>query len=73
MHSRRHICLPHKTTIGLESEFWKVIDLRSKKSGRTWQEWAIKELASKPEGHGSASWLRVRCLLLTVKGAKHGG
>ena len=57
----------------MEKAFWVEIDRQAKKAGRTWQELAIKTLANKPEGVSAASWLRVRCLLLTVKGAKHGG
>lgn len=43
------------------------------KSGRNWRELVERELATKPDGQGAASWLRVRCLLLTQKESKHGG
>jgi predicted DNA-binding ribbon-helix-helix protein len=69
----RHIRAPHRTTIRLEKQFWAQLDRLAKKSGRNWRELVEHELASKPDGQGAASWLRVRCLLLTMKGAKNGG
>lgn len=43
----------------------------AKKSGRTWRELVEREQARKPEGVGLASWLRVRCMLMTLKD-RHG-
>jgi predicted DNA-binding ribbon-helix-helix protein len=68
----RHVRIPHHSTIRLERQFWAQIDSLAKKKGRTWHELVIRELANKPDGQGAASWLRVRCLLLTKKEAKHG-
>ena len=68
----RHLHHTHRTTIRLEKQFWAEIDILSKVAGKDWREWVITELRTKPEASGSASWLRVRCLLLTKKGAKHG-
>jgi predicted DNA-binding ribbon-helix-helix protein len=65
----RHLRAPHRTTVRLEKQFWAEIDRHAKTAGRTWQQWAVKELANKPDGTGAASWLRVRCLLMTKKGA----
>jgi predicted DNA-binding ribbon-helix-helix protein len=64
----RHIAAPHQTTIKLESEFWKAIDLLAEKTGRTWSEWVATELVGKPAGTGAASWLRVQCLTQSTKG-----
>lgn len=58
---------------GWKKQFWAQFDLLAKKSGRNWRELVERELASKPDGQGAASWLRVRCLLLTKKESKHGG
>ena len=68
----RHPQGEKRTTIRLERQFWAQIDLLAKKSGRHWRELVERELTNKPDGQGAASWLRVRCLLLTTKGAKHG-
>jgi len=69
----RHVLTDRRTTIRLETQFWKQLDLLAKKSGRNWRELVERELATKPDGQGAASWLRVRCLLLTKKESKHGG
>jgi predicted DNA-binding ribbon-helix-helix protein len=67
----RHITTPQiKTTFRLEKQFWAEIDRLASKSGRTWQQWVIKTLASKPEGNTGAQWLRVQCLKQTAKGQK---
>jgi predicted DNA-binding ribbon-helix-helix protein len=68
----RHVRAPHRTTIRLENQFWAQFDLLAEKSGKNWRELVEGELATKPDGQGAASWLRVRCLLLTKKEAKHG-
>lgn len=34
-----------------------------------WSEWVVTELAGKPMGISAASWLRVRCLIHSTKGA----
>jgi len=41
-------------------------------SSHTWHEWVVTELTGKPVGIGAANWLRVRCLLVTKKGAIYG-
>ena len=65
----RHIAAPHRTTVRLERVFWLAIDRLAEKTGRTWSEWAVTELAGKPAGIGAASWLRVRCLIQSTQGA----
>lgn len=64
---RRHIALPtgdhtHRTTLRLEREFWERIDHLADSSGLTWRDWVARVLADKPDGVGSASWLRVTCM-----------
>ena len=64
---RRHIALPtgdhlRQSTIRLERAFWDRIDHLAVISGLTWREWAVRVLADKPDGVGSASWLRVTCM-----------
>ena len=56
----------------LEKQFWDQIDLLAEKSGRNWRDLVERELENKPIGQGAASWLRVRCLLLTMKEANNG-
>lgn len=50
-------------------QFWSQIDRLAEKSGKSWHDWVVAELVAKPDGIGSASWLRVRCLANTVEGA----
>jgi hypothetical protein len=50
--------------------FWLAIDRLAEKTGRTWSEWAVTELAGKPAGIGAASWLRVRCLIQSTQGER---
>lgn len=64
-----HIAAPHRSTVRLECAFWKAIDMLAEKTGRNWSEWVATELADKPVGIGAASWLRVRCLIQSTKGA----
>lgn len=64
----RHVRLPHRTTIRLERQFWAQFELLANKTGRSWRELVELELATKPAGHGAASWLRIRCLQLTQEG-----
>lgn len=65
---RRHIALPtgdhhlRKSTIRLELAFWERIDHLATRSGLTWRDWVARVLADKPDGVGSASWLRVTCM-----------
>jgi len=49
--------------------FWQAIDRLAEKTGIAWSEWVATELTGKPEGIGAASWLRVRCLVQSTKGA----
>jgi len=59
----RHLmCCGVRTTVALEPEFWAAVD---RLSADDWRQWVEKELASKPEGVGRASCLRVRILLQT--------
>ena len=71
-HGLRHIGTTQRTTIRMEWQFWAQIDLLANKAGRHWRELVELELTDKPVGHGAASWLRVRCLLLTKKEVNHG-
>ena len=57
----------------MEKPFWSQLDLLAEKSGHNSRELVEHELANKPDGQGAASWLRVRCLLLTQKEQEHGG
>jgi predicted DNA-binding ribbon-helix-helix protein len=67
----RHIATPQKkTTFRLEKQFWAQIDRLASKSGRTWQQWVIKTLATKPADSTGAQWLRVQCLKQSLKGRK---
>lgn len=59
----------YRTTIRLEQNFWDEIDHQASESGLTWADWVTKTLATKPQGVGSASWLRVTCLT-NKKGAR---
>lgn len=64
---RRHISLPtgdnlRHSTIRLERVFWERIDHLADCSGQSWRDWAVRVLAAKPAGVGSASWLRVTCM-----------
>ena len=61
----RHISVPRKTTIRLETVFWEQLDFLAKKDAVPWRKWIEHVLADKPCGIGSASWLRVTCLLGT--------
>jgi predicted DNA-binding ribbon-helix-helix protein len=68
----RHIRSPKRTTISLETAFWQQIEVLAKQSGLSWRQWAENTLTAKPFGANSTSWLRVRCLLLTMKEANNG-
>ena len=68
----RHIGTAQRTTIRMEWQFWAQVDLLATKAGRHWRELVEMELADKPVGHGAASWLRIKCLLLTKKDIHHG-
>lgn len=68
----RHIGTAQRTTIRMEWQFWAQVDLLATKAGRHWRELLEMELADKPVGHGAASWLRIKCLLLTKKDIHHG-
>ena len=64
---RRHIAIPtgdhlRQSTIRLERVVWERIDHLARRSGQSWREWAVRVLADKPPGVGSASWLRVTCM-----------
>jgi hypothetical protein len=68
----KHIRAPNLTTIRLKEMFLAQIDKLAKKAGQPWQEWAVNELANLLERLSTASWLRVRCLIQSSKGANHG-
>ena len=51
-----------RTTIRLESDFWREIDRLAGSVGATWQDWVAEVIARKPPDTGAASWLRVNCL-----------
>jgi predicted DNA-binding ribbon-helix-helix protein len=68
----RHIGTTKKTTISLEAAFWGQIEALAKQKGLGWRQWTENTLAAKPCGANSTSWLRVRCLLLTIKEANNG-
>lgn len=56
----RHLKVKRKqTTVSLEPGFWQAID---NLSNGNWQLWAKRQLRKKPEGVGTASWLR-QCAL----------
>lgn len=46
-----------RTTLALESAFWRHLDRLAGDSG--WRAWALQVLAEKPEGVSKSRWLRV--------------
>ena len=57
---RRHIPLStHRTTVSLEPDYWRAIEVLS---GGNWRQWATDNLTTKPEGLGRSSWLRCQVL-----------
>lgn len=68
----RHIRIGDKrTTIALESAFWRKIDRLAARMGQTWQEWTAAALAGR-SGTGKARWLRVMVLAAECGGADLG-
>jgi len=59
----RHISVPRKTTVRLETVFWEQLESLAKQDAVPWRKWVELVLADKPCGIGCASWLRVNCLL----------
>lgn len=68
----RHLRTPKRSTFRLENTFWHHIDLLAKNSGRSWQDWALSQLANKPENTSAASWLRCCCLIQSAGGKNNG-
>ena len=65
LYAQRHVRTNLRTTVRLENYFWAEIDRQCKQRDIGWQKWVEFILSTKPVGTGSASWLRVNCLLMT--------
>lgn len=66
---RRHVMLKQgRTTIALERDFWRAVDIQAEAQGIDWQSWAVAQLRRKPGGYGRASWLRVAILRAAING-----
>ena len=50
------------TKIGIEPDFWSVIETRAKQAGLSWPKYLQTLLESKPTSTPTASYIRCRCL-----------